>query len=241
MRKGIPQEGFRVLEPEHIPYSVDHFRGTELRKIIESVLRVVQNQKDKRLTKGIKGAIFYGTPGTGKTTVGQAIARRTNVRLIFVDGADIARPLYGEAENRVRAVFEEASKHGFAIVLIDDCESVFPSRSWVKGESWHVAQNNIFFHELDKLDTSHAFVILTTNRYDLMDYAVKDRLWNIEFPVPEPEALEWVAKDRAEDLVLDINELYDKGLREVIKKAKSVRDVEKFVTRAYLEHVAGGI
>ncbi len=55
----------------------------------------------------------------------------------------------------------------------------------MKAESWHIAQNNVFFHELDGIDTSKMVVILTTNRYDLLDKAIKDRLYSVEFPLAQ--------------------------------------------------------
>lgn len=49
---------------------------------------------------------------------------------------------------QVSNVFSEAKKYRYSVILIDDCESVFPTRDWMKAESWHIAQNNVFFHEL---------------------------------------------------------------------------------------------
>ena len=47
--------------------------------------------------KGIKGFIFYGEPGNGKTLMARVLARELQLSLFFVDGSVIARELYGQA------------------------------------------------------------------------------------------------------------------------------------------------
>lgn len=120
------------------------------------------------------------------------------------------------------------------IVLIDDAESVFPRRDWVKGESWHIAQNNVMFHELDRIDTSLTMVILTTNELSLMDKALRDRLYEIEFKSPPKETLLEIAKDRCEDLMIPWQPIVERI--EANDKIKTIRDVEKVV----LEYCAEG-
>ena len=111
----------------------------------------------------------------------KVLARELQLSLFFVDGSVIARELYGQSERQIVKVFTTAGKRR-SLVLIDDAESVFPDRDWMKGESWHVAQNNILFHQIDDLDTSQTSLIMTTNKFQLLDSALKDRLYAIEFP-----------------------------------------------------------
>ena len=70
----------------------------------------------------------------------------------------------------------------------------------VKLETWYLTHLNVLFGQIDKLDTSRVMVIMTTNRIDLIDEALKDRLLLIEFPLPLKEVLKEVAQKRCIEL-----------------------------------------
>ncbi len=168
----------------------------------------------------------------------KALARDLGYPIVFVDGSDIARARYGDSERAITEMFRAYDEER-RIVLIDDAESVFPRRDWVKGESWHIAQNNVLFHELDRLDTSRAVVILTTNEISLMDRAVRDRLFEVEFPHPERETLMEVAKDRCADLMIPWDSIVEQ-IRER-DDLESIRGVEKLVLEHYADYSAVGL
>jgi len=226
---------FRVYSPTDLTISKRDIKGTEFQEIFQFVRKIIFFQKERQISNGIKGFIFYGDVGLGKTTLAKALAHDMGSTLIFVDGSDIARPLYGEAESQVSKVFKKANEFRHSIILIDDCESVFPTRDWVKGESWHIAQNNVFFHELDNVDTAKISVILTTNRYDLLDKAVKDRLENIEIPHPEKETQKEIATEIFKKMKMDPdNEVFkciDEG------QFNSIRAIEKDITKRYIDEI----
>ena len=232
------EESFRIFSPSEIEIHDWDIKGEEYRRIMRKVEKIIRYQKKYAIKKGIKGFIFYGDVGLGKTTVAKAIANRLSSYLFFVDGKDIARPLYGEAEDQIGKIFRSANIGKHTLILIDDCESVFPARDWAKGASWHVAQNNVFFHELDGLDTSKIAVILTTNRYDLLDKAIKDRLMSIEFPKPTKETLKEIAVEKQKELKLkDI----DPVMLEIKDgKYETIRSLEKRIMELYVRQIAGG-
>jgi len=216
-------------------------RGKWHKKTLEFVKAIAKHQFDKPIRQGIRGFIFHGEVGTGKTMLGKALARALQVPLFFVDGRDIARGLYGQSEQQIGAIFREAGKQ-HSIILIDDAESVFPDRDWIKGQSWHVAQNNVFFHALDALDTSKYVVILTTNKYDLLDKALKSRLYPIEFPEPDQELLLEIAKLRCEELLIEQGDEQHilEEIRAKPEKFKDIRSIEKFVIEQYVSVPHGG-
>lgn len=227
---------FRRLKPlENIQEDILKLRGDAYRKIFYKVRRIIDHQFTKHVDNGIRGFLFWGDVGVGKTAMAKALANDLMKSLLFVDGSDIARARYGESEQMITELFK-ASNDERRIILIDDAESVFPRRDWVKGESWHVAQNNVLFHELDRLDTSKVVVILTTNEIGLMDRAIRDRLYEIEFPLPTEETLIQVAKDRCEKLMIPSKQVVE--CIEANENMKSIRDVEKLVMEYYAE---GGI
>jgi SpoVK/Ycf46/Vps4 family AAA+-type ATPase len=223
-----------IITPDKNKLDRRSLQGKPYLDILDFCESIASHQKREVIEKGIKGFIFHGEVGVGKTTLAKALAGELGVRLAFVDGSDIARPLYGQSESQIDRVFEDARRAGYTVVLIDDCESVFPTRDWEKGESWHLAQNNVFFHCLDDLDTSKVIVILTTNRYDLLDKAVKDRLFPIEFPAPTPEVLATIAEAKCADVHVPPETIVDAALA---GKYHTVRDLEKSVTTLYIERL----
>lgn len=232
-RQTIPT--FRRLDPyAHIEEDITKFRGEEFRKIFYKVRQIITHQFNKNVRKGIKGFLFWGEVGTGKTAMAKALAKDLGYPLVFVDGSDIARWRYGESEQQIVELFGNPTKEK-RIVLIDDAESVFPRRDWVKGESWHIAQNNVLFHELDQIDTSATIVILTTNELGLMDKALRDRLFEIVFGDPPKETLLEIARDRCDDLMIPWQPVVERIKAD--DKVKTMRDVEKAVLEYYAEGV----
>ena len=234
---------FREISPTSDEARDAYFRlrGKWHKETLESVKAIVKYQFEKPVRKGICGFIFHGEVGTGKTMLAKALARALHVPLYFIDGKDIARGLYGQSEQQIGAIFEEAKKRR-GIVLIDDAESVFPDREWIKGQSWHVAQDNVFFHELDSLDSSKYVVVLTTNKYNLLDKAIKSRLYPIEFPEPDQEVLIEIAKLRCEELHIE-----SEHERKIIAKIQGnpnkftdIREVEKFIIQEYVRMLRKG-
>ena len=238
----VPLKPLKIVKASEISedYDISRFVGKEYKEIFNLVFRTFYYQSREGIKKGIKGFLFYGEPGTGKTSLAYAIVREMgkkfrNVYLMLVDASDIARPLYGESEMRIVEIFEEARKRiGYTIILFDDVESIFMSRGRERIESWHIAQDNVFFHMLDELDTSRVGVIATTNWIELVDKALIDRLYPIEF---KPLSLETVLAI-AEKRCLELGIRFEKIKREILSmnlRPKSAREVERIVLKHYIE------
>jgi transitional endoplasmic reticulum ATPase len=201
-------------------------------------------QFDKGVTDGIRGLLFTGPPGIGKTELAKLIAKDNGSKLFFVDGSEVARSPYGESERRLKEIFKRAKQLGgseHAIILFDDVESLIMARGALLAKEWHYALNSIFFHGVDETDTSKAVVICTTNRYDLVDEAIKDRFYKIEFPMPSKQDLKLIAGQLCSERRFHLT---DKDVLEKIQQEietndgyKTVRDVENLVTARYIEFV----
>ncbi|MBU0999662.1 CDC48 family AAA ATPase [Patescibacteria group bacterium] len=75
-----------------------------------------------------KGVFLHGPPGCGKTLIARAVANETDAYFTSISGPEIMGKFYGESEERLRKVFEDAKKHTPAIVFIDEIESIAPKR-----------------------------------------------------------------------------------------------------------------
>lgn len=232
----------RIVDAKELSedYDISRFVGEGYRKIFNLMFKTFYYQFREGIKRGIRGFLLYGEPGTGKTSLAYAVVRELSKRfrdiyLIFVDASDIARPLYGESEIRIVEVFEEArSRVGYTVLLFDDVESIFMSRGRERIESWHIAQDNVFFHMLDELDTSKMGIIATTNWFELVDKALIDRLYPIEFKPLDLETALAIAKKRCVELGLGFEKV-EREIRLMNPPPRSAREVERIVIKYYIE------
>jgi chromosomal replication initiation ATPase DnaA len=75
------------------------------------------------------------------------------------------------------------------VLLFDDVESIFMARGSQHAKEWHFSQDSVFFHSVDELDTSRSTVVLTSNRPDLVDDAIRDRFLSYVIDYPDLETL----------------------------------------------------
>jgi transitional endoplasmic reticulum ATPase len=120
-----------------------------------------------------KGVLLYGPPGTGKTLLARAVANETEANFYHIAGPEIMGSRYGESEERLRQVFQEASQNAPSIIFIDEIDSIAPKREQVTGEVERriVAQ---FLTLMDGLEPRQNIVVIgATNRRDAIDEALR--------------------------------------------------------------------
>jgi len=159
----------------------------KIREMVELPLR--HPELFKRL--GIdppKGILLYGPPGTGKTLLAKAVANETDAYFIAINGPEIMSKFYGESEQRLREIFEEAKEHAPAIIFIDEIDAIAPKREEVTGE----VEKRVVAQLLALMDGLEArgdvIVIGATNRPNAVDPALRrpgrfDR--EIEIGIPD--------------------------------------------------------
>ncbi|HLH01342.1 MAG TPA: AAA family ATPase [Bryobacteraceae bacterium] len=72
-----------------------------------------------------RGVLLAGPPGTGKTTIGRALAHRLQGKFFLIDGTVNAAS--GTFFDEVEKVFEAAKKNAPSIIFIDDADVIFES------------------------------------------------------------------------------------------------------------------
>ncbi len=120
-----------------------------------------------------KGVLLYGPPGTGKTLLARAVANETEASFYHIAGPEIMGSRYGESEERLRQVFQEASQNAPSIIFIDEIDSIAPKREQVTGEVERriVAQ---LLTLMDGLEPRQNIVVIgATNRRDAIDEALR--------------------------------------------------------------------
>ena len=193
----LPQLDQSVIErfcSEHTGKSeldFDNFGGSpqvvaRARQLIEIPLR-----NSERLSKigarPIKGVLFTGEPGTGKTLLARIIAEQSDAAFYEISGPEIFSKWYGQSEELLRRLFEAAANQKNAIIFFDEIDSVAAQR----GDNSHEASKRVVAQLLTLMDgfTSdvNVIVIAATNRPQDLDVALRrpGRFdWEIEFPYP---------------------------------------------------------
>jgi transitional endoplasmic reticulum ATPase len=150
-----------------------------------------------------KGVLLHGPPGTGKTLIARAVANESGANFFSIAGPEIMSKYYGESEQRLREIFEEANHNTPSIIFIDELDSIAPKRSEVTGE----VERRVVAQLLSMMDglkeRGQVVVIGATNRLDAIDPALRrpgrfDR--EIEIGVPD-------RNDRVEILQIHIRSM----------------------------------
>jgi len=120
-----------------------------------------------------KGVLLYGPPGTGKTMIARAVANESGANFIYIAGPEVISKYYGESEQKLREVFEEAQDNAPSIIFIDELDSIAPRREDVTGEVERrvVAQLLTMMDGLE--ERGQVIVIGATNRLDAIDPALR--------------------------------------------------------------------
>ena len=71
-----------------------------------------------------KGVLLMGSPGTGKTLLGRAIAGEAGVPFFSISGSDFVEMFVGVGASRVRDLFVQGKKNAPCIIFIDEIDAV---------------------------------------------------------------------------------------------------------------------
>lgn len=137
-----------------------------------------------------RGVLLHGPPGTGKTLLAKAVAHETDAHFISLSGPEIMSRYYGESEQRLREIFEEAAKNAPTIVFIDELDSIAPKRAEVTGEVERRVVSQLLTLMDGLKERRNVIVMGATNRIEAIDQALRrpgrfDR--EIEVRVPDRE------------------------------------------------------
>lgn len=150
----------------------------------------------KDTIKGFKycrGVLLYGSSGTGKTMLANALAESSNVNVIKVCAPDLYAKSTGKVEEMINNLFDEAIECAPSVIVLDEVDLFCPVRSGRLTDTDKKIVSSLLLHfdRLNQLMDCKVFVLGTTNKIDGIDGAFRrcgrfDR--EIEIPVPSPKA-----------------------------------------------------
>jgi len=154
-----------------------------------------------------RGVLLAGPPGTGKTTIGRALAHRMKGKFFLIDGTVVAGT--GNFYCKVREIFEEAKRNAPSIIFIDDTDVIFEGDE-DKGFYRYLLT---MLDGLESASAERVCVMMTAmNVHSLPAALVRSgrvELW-LETRPPEIEARESILRERLAPLP---NPLYEADVR----------------------------
>lgn len=219
----VKEEAAQQMEPEGPRVSYEDIGGLkdELERVKEMIQLPIKHPKIfNRL--GIdppKGVLLHGPPGTGKTLIAKAVANESGASFYTINGPEIMSKFYGQSEENLRKIFDEAEKNAPSIIFIDEIDAIAGKRSETHGE----VEKRVVSQLLTLMDglkgRGKLIVIGATNIPDSLDPALRrpgrfDREIRIDAP------------DR--DGRKEITQIHTRGM----PKADDV-DLDKLAERTY--------
>lgn len=150
-----------------------------------------------------KGALLSGPPGCGKTMFARAAAAEMRklyssskgFDFISISGSELQSPFIGVTEGHIKAIFTFAREyqafHGHPLLIfMDEADVLLPDRTGRvrRVASWEESQVATFLAEMDGMQESGAFVLLATNRPEVIDQAVlRDGRCDFKITVERPD------------------------------------------------------
>lgn len=132
--------------------------------------------------------LFYGLPGTGKTSAAEAIASELKVPFIDVSLAQLESKFMGETAKNIEKAFELANEQG-ALLFFDEADNVLGTRlsSVTQGVDAEInLSRSVMLKELERFS---GYCIFATNFQRNIDNAFRRRIYyHIEFALPDAEA-----------------------------------------------------
>ncbi len=178
-----------------------------------------------------KGVLLYGPPGCGKTLLAKAVANEADAYFIAVNGPEIVSKYYGESEQNLRRIFEEAQKNAPAIIFFDEIDAIAPKREEARGE----VERRLVAQLLTLMDglksRGDVIVIAATNRPEDIDPALRrpgrfDR--EIEIGLPNRQGRKEILLIHTRRMPLDVYysvNAVKEVLKELSEKDEEVRKI----------------
>ena len=134
---GFGRSKHKAVTSDKITVTFDDVAGVEEAK--EELEEIVDYLKYPAKYKALgaripKGVLLLGSPGTGKTLLGRAVAGEAGVPFYYISGSDFVEMFVGVGASRVRDLFEQAKKTAPCIVFMDEIDAVGRQRGTGLGE-----------------------------------------------------------------------------------------------------------
>ncbi|MGQ9719852.1 MAG: AAA family ATPase [Candidatus Jordarchaeum sp.] len=181
-----------------------------------------------------RNILFYGSPGTGKTMVAQALANETNAPFYLVKSTDLIGVNVGDASRRVHQIFKIASDNAPSVLYLDEIDAIGLDRSFqnIRGDVSEIV--SALLGEMDGLSANFGVVCIgATNNPVIIDKAIRSRFEEeIEFKLPSMEDREQILRLYIKKVPMPVKA----DLKKIVKETEgfSGRDLKDKILKAAL-------
>lgn len=161
---------YEPIKPRDIDTTIFFSHG-EKEEIIDEIDKFISMEKfyeEKQVIYKI-GFIFYGIPGTGKSSLVRALSTRYNRPIISIDTTNIAKIDLNQLSRAIN--LDEGKKY---IVLLEDFDTIFIDRESLDKDPKLQEKQNAMIHDLQQFFDSNTspnnvIFIATTNYFKKID------------------------------------------------------------------------
>lgn len=137
------------------------------------------------------GLLLYGPPGTGKTMIAKALAGELNIPFFAIKPSEVLSKWFGESEQKLGALFDEARQHqSGAVIFVDEIDAIGTSR---RESNSSEASRRLLTQLLQELDGVHGrparllFLAATNEPWLLDDALLRPGRFDEKCYVPLPD------------------------------------------------------
>ena len=191
---------FEIQDPNNIEKSKLIFDDSFNDKV-DNIEKVICSDIKNSELKSIK-ILFFGDPGTGKTTLTQNIAVNSNRKLLHLNGSKLLSMWADETPKNIDRAFDEyrkisASEDRYPILFFDECDQIVTKRTNADNSSYKSDENKTIIRLLRRLDSFEGILIFASNLFNEIDPALNDRfLFKLKFENPDPLILDKIIKNK---------------------------------------------
>ena len=139
----------------------------------------------KKIKPGYR-ALFYGSPGTGKTLTATLLGKHTGKDVFRIDLSRVVSKYIGETEKNLSRLFDKAENKNW-ILFFDEADALFGKRTDIRDAHDKFANQEVAYL-LQRIEGFNGLVILASNQRANIDEAFARRFQAIiHFPIPSAE------------------------------------------------------
>lgn len=139
---------------------------------------VIADKAGKRLAemkiRHLNATILYGESGTGKTTFGRFLAYQLGIPFLYLNFSGLISSLLGQTGNNIKRVFDYA-KQQRCVFMLDEIDAIATERHKSVNDVSEMSRIVIALMQSLDLIENDVIILAATNRYDVIDKAVKRR------------------------------------------------------------------
>lgn len=165
------------------------------------------------------GILLYGVPGTGKTMIANAIANELGAVFYSVKCSDILSKWFGEAEQNIKELFDEAEKNPVAVIFFDEFDALGTTRDTESSTMKRVIPELLVQIQRAEKSENTLIIIAATNRpWDIDSAFLRPGRFNLSICVPLPD--EAARRALINSILNEIPTAEDIDIERIVDKSK---------------------